>query len=79
MWVAPVKLNPGNQTVLVYRFINGYKEMLLPDILRYTRAMDPVRNPYAPGAGRPPAALAGRGPAFTVPGMAEFIARQSEE
>lgn len=24
--------------------------------------MDPVRNPYVPGAGRPPAALAGRGP-----------------
>lgn len=24
--------------------------------------MDPVRNPYAPGAGRPPGALAGRGP-----------------
>jgi hypothetical protein len=22
--------------------------------------MDPIRNPYAPGAGRPPAALVGR-------------------
>src|ERR1700737_4816014 len=25
-------------------------------------AMDPVRNPYSPGAGRPPAALVGRDP-----------------
>jgi hypothetical protein len=39
-----------------------YKEMLVPPINGYTQAMDPVRNPYAPGAGRPPAALAGRGP-----------------
>ena len=27
----------------------------------YTRGMDPVSNPYAPGAGRPPTALVGRG------------------
>ena len=50
----------------------------------HNRAMDPVRNPYSPGAGTPPPALVGRGLCyrprdgvidFTVPMFDEFVRR----
>ncbi len=37
-----------------------YRETLYNDSFCYIRRVDPVSNPYAPGAGRAPAALAGR-------------------
>lgn len=40
--------------------MRAYCESLHVAIAPYTAAVDPISNPYAPGAGRPPAALTGR-------------------
>src|SRR6266568_3471092 len=44
----------------MYRVMDGLPDPDKPAIGRYTRRIDPIRNPYTPGAGSRPPALTGR-------------------
>jgi AAA ATPase domain len=43
-----------------YKVLQGLRKIAKPRISRYTLAIDPIHNPYAPGAGSRPPALTGR-------------------